>query len=322
MLKGHNLPCKSKSNKLILPGLIVLAAATVACASSASNASTSTQVIPPDLNNSTLTPLPTQGSETIQPADTIQAASTNMIYHGVILVKEDDRLNVRSGPGVANDIVTSFNPIFAAIEITDVGVTLDDGTLWVPIKRLESEGWVNRYFLTEIVTADTFCADLQVETLLQSIRDSIASDNGSQLANLVHPQRGLLIRLNWWNEEVRLTQNEINIVFSDLTSRDWGIQDGSGNPINGTASEVIIPLLKTDILAAQTVTTCNEIMASGTAGLVTIPYEYAGMNYYSFHRPPPNQEDGIFDWGTWVIGIEYWEGQPYLAYLIHYQWEI
>jgi hypothetical protein len=56
--------------------------------------------------------------------------------------------------------------------------------------------------------------------------------------------------------------------------------------------------------------------------LVQVPPEYIGFNYYSVYRTAVDDEDNPFDWGSWVIGIEYWDGLPYLVYLIHYEWEI
>jgi hypothetical protein len=74
--------------------------------------------------------------------------------HGVVMVREDDVLNVRSGPGVGNPVVATFPTSFAAIKITGPGVYTDDGALWVPVQRLETSGWVNRYFLTEVVPSE------------------------------------------------------------------------------------------------------------------------------------------------------------------------
>ena len=45
-------------------------------------------------------------------------------------------------------------------------------------------------------------------------------------------------------------------------------------------------------------------------------------SHYSVYRPAIDDEDNIFDWGSWVIGIEYWDGTPHLVYFVHYEWEI
>ena len=93
-----------------------------------------------------------------------------------------------------------------------------------------------------------------------------------------------------------MNKDEVASLFESEESYSWGIADGSGDPIEGTFSEV-------------------------TAGLVQLPTSYEGTNYYSFFRPAGPDEFEL-DWGTWVMGVEFWLGQPYLSYMVHYEWEI
>ena len=65
---------------------------------------------------------------------------------------------------------------------------------------------------------------------------------------------------------------------------------------------------------------CDEILHGPTAGLVILPDGYEQLHYFSAYRPAPESQE--FDWGTWVIGVDRWQGQYYLSYLIHYDYEI
>jgi len=140
------------------------------------------------------------------------------------------------------------------------------------------------------------------------------------LAQLVHPERGLRLHHSWWNPEVRLTQANVRNIFASNIQIDWGVQDGSGNPITGTFSQEILPLLQNDLLKASE-SACDEILHGGTAGLVRLPDGYEPVHYYSLHRPGTEEFAGM-NWGTWVVGVEQWQDSWYVSFLVHFQWEI
>ncbi len=83
---------------------------------------------------------------------------------------------------------------------------------------------------------------------------------------------------------------------------------------------MIAPLIKKNLTSAN-VLDCNHIGHGGTAGIIKLPDSYDGVNFYSSFRQP-GSEDFELDWGTWVIGVENWQGRYSLSYLIHYEWEI
>ena len=76
-----------------------------------------------------------------------------------------------------------------------------------------------------------------------------------------------------------------------------------------------------DILPATEIT-CNVLEYGGTPGFVIIPDYYEGVNFYSLYRPAePDDPSYPLDWGTWAVGIEQWEGEFYVSFMIHYRWE-
>ena len=261
----------------------------------------------------TLAPTPTE----TEPALALPQESGEEIYR-VAFVADNDVLNVRSGPGVGNEASGTFAPDASDIFITGPGKQVS-GSTWVPVEGQGVQGWVNSRYLTGQVSSETFCEDTAVLGLLEQLETAVANEDGDLLAQLVHPQRGLRLHTSWWNPVVHVQQEDVSDLFSSTASHDWGIEDGSGLPIDGSFGEVMLPLLQ-DNLSVATTKTCNQIEHGPTAGAVRLPDGYQNVNQYSYYRPA---KDAIgFDWGTWVIGIELWQSEPVISSLVFYDYEI
>jgi hypothetical protein len=260
----------------------------------------------------TLPPSPTAAGPTASPTPGPE-------LYSVAFVLSDDVLNVRSEPGVDSPKLGSLAPNDRDVEITGEGQVVDP-SLWVPIQADGLSGWVNSRFLTAQVKTEDFCQDPRVQAIVDNLRATIQLRDGQALAALVHPQRGLRLRHSWWNNEIKLVGGEVSRVFTDPTKRDWGREDGSGIPIVGSFEDAMLPLLDKDLVGA-TESVCGQIVGGDTAGIIRLPAEYEAVNIQTAYRPAP--ADGPSnDWGSWGIGIEFWRGQPYLSFLVHYTWEI
>ena len=254
-------------------------------------------------------PIPTEIPPTTAP--TIGGAAD----FAVIFVEPNDVLNVRSGPGVDFGIVGTIPPDATDVAITGSG-QLVSGSTWVPVQRGNLAGWVNSRFLTGTVADQTFCGNTAVLDLLDQFRTAVANQDDASLSQLIHPERDLRVRLLWYEAETRLDNQNL---FSDPTSYNWGNAAGSGEPILGTPAQVLLPRLQNDFVGA-TETACNEILHGGTPGFVVVPEAYEALNYYSYYRPGTEEYAGL-NWGSWVIGLELWQGSYYVTALVHYQWE-
>ncbi len=241
------------------------------------------------------------------------------VQYQVAFVTADDTLNVRSGPGVANGVVGELAPFASGVRITGPGQVVA-GSTWVPIAAGALTGWVNGRYLTETIAETTFCSDTAVTKLLADLETAVINQDGNLLAQLIHPERGLRIHHDWWNPEVFISQVDARQIFTSAAGYDWGVQDGSGFSIVGSFKTEILPLLQEDLVLA-TETGCDEIMHGGTAGFVRLPDGYDAVHYYSLHRPGTDEFAGM-NWGTWVIGIEQWQGAYYVSFLVHFHWEI
>lgn len=175
---------------------------------------------------------------------------------------------------------------------------------------------------SQALSPDTFCGDEDVRALLEELQTAVADGNEEQLAQLIHPEQGLRVRVNWWNPEVHLTGAEVESLLSNETSYEWGTETGSGRAITGSFAEVVLPRLENDLVPAEEAG-CSEILHGPTAGMVQLPEEnaYEDAMLFSLHRPAP--PDGIeMDWGSWAVGVEQWQDELRITFLVHYQWEI
>jgi uncharacterized protein YraI len=257
-----------------------------------------------------------------------EAAATSSaapeIRYAVIFLADGEVLNVRAGPGVTNPVVGSLQA--NARDLIPTGKRQDvDGVTWIEIEQPEGgEGWVSSDFLTEQATPARVCSDPQVGLLLDQFGSAVRNQDGRALAALVSPRHGLTIHHNVWNSAVVLRDPQVfGVIFNSTTDYDWGIADGSGDPLVGPFKDIILPKLENVLLQSHT-RNCNTlergVATGGTTGFVYWPYDYASLSYVAIYRPPPPDQE--LDWRTWVVGIEYVEGKPYLAVLIQFHWEI
>lgn len=274
--------------------------------------------IPTSIATDTAATIPTDApTATAVPATNTPIANSNNQpdNYAVVFVETNDVLNMRSGPGVDFGVVGTLPPNATNVQITGSGQVVA-GSTWVPIQQGGLAGWVNSRFLTQVVLDAAFCGDTAVLQLLDRLKTAVANQDDAIFAQLIHPERGLRVRLLWREAETRLDNQGL---FSDSASYNWGAAAGSGEAIIGTPAEILLPRLQTDLFEA-TEMACNEISHGGTAGFVVLPDTYAPINYYSFYRPG-TEEFAELNWGSWVVGLELWQGQYYLSTLVHYQWE-
>lgn len=280
---------------------------------------TVTATLPTATTAPTTSPLPTAtaAATNTAPAPSEALPTTSEDVYRVAFLAPNDVLNVRTGPGADNDIAGTLPPDAQGITITGKGREVANA-VWVPIAAGELEGWVNSRFLTGQVASEDFCGDVAVLAVLDELETAVATQDSALLAQLTHPERGLRLHHDWWNPAVWLSTGEVGTLFESTTSYEWGTADGSGLPISGSFSEVMLPLLEEDLLNAIE-SACNQLPHGATAGDVRLPNGYAQVNHYGLHRPPADIE---FDWGTWAVGIELWQGAYHLSYLVHYDYEI
>jgi hypothetical protein len=243
--------------------------------------------------------------------------------YAVAFLADGEILNVRSGPGVTYEIVGSLQANSHNLRTTGEEELVDE-VPWMEIYLENGVGWVSGVYLTEEKEASEVCDDPLIGVLLDGLITALRNQDGEALSELVSPIHGLTIQHNVWNPPVRLSYpDDLRTFYTSDQEYDWGIHEASGEALTGSISEVILPRLENVLLQNHT-RQCNTLekgVATGpTTGYVYWPYDYSAFNYIALYRSaPPEQE---LDWRTWVAGIEYIDGKPYLVVLIQFYWEI
>lgn len=269
-------------------------------------------------NFSTPPPVFNEAAESAVFADIV--STFKWLPYGVVGVTPPDGLNVRSGPDTANPtVVPSPGLAYNANNIIRTGASSTvSGVEWWEIQKPGGgTGWVNSLYLTEYVPSATFCADSKVATLLADLGNALKNSDGTRLAALVSPKHGVDIRLVTNNKPVNYTPTTAATIFASTTSQNWGAAASSGQIINGTFKDVMLPKLLDVYNNPNFKLTCNDTTKVGPISQPW-PLEYTNINFYSVYKPATTA--GGQDWRDFLVGIEYVNGQPYLFALIHFEW--
>jgi hypothetical protein len=269
----------------------------------------------PPVGNSV--PSPTD-APTIEPEPTVILLAE--VPYAVAWVPELVPLAVRQPAGITSMAVASLASDQRGLTVTGKTTQMGSST-WVEINLPEGgKGWVNGWNITEDVLGSSFCADPRIPELANQFILAIKERDGGKLSDLVSPKRGLIVRHDWWNPEVRIGFSSVPSVFLDPSPQIWGVNRDSELAIGGTFREVILPQLE-DVFSVAPEFHCGELGVGSTAQDAIWPSDYANMNYISFHRAAPEPGSQL-NWRTWALGIEYLDGVPYLTLLVQYRGEI
>lgn len=239
--------------------------------------------------------------------------------YAVVLVLPGDILNIRSGAGVSNNIVGTLQPTATGLNRTGPA-TSAGGDRWVEIQNPSGgTGWVNANFLTESVSASTFCNDPRVIELLNNTKTALLNSDGKLLSSLVSPVHGLYLHLWRYGTVANYSPEEAQWVFQSEYEVGWGAAPGSGEETKGTFNAQPLPKLK-EVFGANYSSHCNNTLDLATFALQPVPPEYSNINFYTIYKPGTEQYGGL-DWRAWIVGVEYVGGKPTLFSLIHFQWE-
>lgn len=280
-------------------------------ASASPTAGIQTPVIPPQ----TPTPVPT--NIVARPSGLTPGAPSGP--YAVILVPSEDVLNIRSAAGVENPITGSFAPTSKNVMRTGRSAKVGD-SVWVEIQAPGGgTGWVNANYLTEYVAPSAFCANTQVSTLLNDIKSTVLTSNGQSLASLVSPVHGFDLRLWRYGTVANYDSEHARFLFDSTFEVNWGPMPGSGEDSIGSFATAVLPKL-TEVFGANYELHCNDTLDLATFSLAPWPPEYGNINFYAVHKLGSEIYGGL-DWRTWLVGIEFVGGKPYLFSMTHFQWE-
>ncbi|MFH1185206.1 MAG: hypothetical protein V1755_09250 [Chloroflexota bacterium] len=162
-----------------------------------------------------------------------------------------------------------------------------------------------------------FCADEQPRALIAKFRSAILASDSAGLAALVSAEHGVDARLFRDGRVVNYDREHAAALFASSFAVNWGTAPGSGLATIGSFQELLVPDLL-DVLTKNYVLSCNEIRVGGTT--YTAAWPHTGIDYYSMHFPGTPASDGL-DWHTWLLGMHYVGGNPYLYAMMQFEWE-
>ncbi len=210
-------------------------------------------------------------------------------------------------PAVATATSLALPTLLAGTPLADPFVTQPSGThVVVTSAPLETQ-----------VPSAVFCADSQATTLINSFKTAVQTSNGPALASLISPTHGMEARLYRNGRVVTYDRAHAKFLFETTYSVDWGPAPGSGQETMGAFHETILPDLL-NIFNKSYTATCNQVQVGGASYQATWPY--SGINFYSLYYPG-SQGNGSMDWHTWLIGMQYVGGKPYLYAIMQFKWE-
>lgn len=220
-------------------------------------------------------------------------------------VEPDDRLTIRSGPGVSNASIGSFSPSVTDIEIFGevVFVGVDENqTMWTPVVIGDGAGWVARRFLRPRASGPIeTIGDVGGETLATAAVVVEALGSHAFLATLVGEQ-GLRISTDEYIDEsdVVLSAQQLEAASADVL--EWGSEDGSGEPIIRSIEEHFAHLGGLTALTSTEVVSVDSNVGYGNTinniaeyypGAIVVEYHFGGTEYY-----------GQLDWSSVRLVLE------------------
>ena len=236
----------------------------------------------------------------------------------VILLKEGESLNIHLSAGEESKVIGTLPARAAGIPLLG-GEELIGEELWVEIQASTGEaGWVNARYLTEYLPAEIFCADPQIQYLLDDFYVALENKDGDLLASLISPTHGLDLRYYRYGTVANYTPEKAGWVFKSDYQVNWGNEPGSGFEKIGSFSEIPLPTLL-EVFGADYQLSCNDVGIAASFAPEPWLFEYTNINFYQLFKPG-TEEYAQMDWQSWLVGVEYVDGKPYIFALIHFEW--
>ena len=170
--------------------------------------------------------------------------------------------------------------------------------------------------VTAATNPSSICGDPQVTAMIDSFKKAILNSDGPLLSSLVSPERGMDVAYFRDGTVITYQPEHAKFLFETTFEVDWGTEPGSGAPKKGSFHDVVVPEL-VKIFNQPFTLHCNELMHGGATYELEWPYQ---GEFYSIYFPG-TAENGNMDWHTWVMGIEYVSGKPYVYALMQFFWE-
>jgi hypothetical protein len=146
----------------------------------------------------------------------------------------------------------------------------------------------------------------------------------TKLAAIVHPDKG--VRFSSYSnvnlqKDIVITAAGVPNLMTDTNVFNWGVYDGSGEPINLTFEQYHKKFIfDVDFLEAPQIV-FNEIIKRGNI-INNVKESYPGDIFIEYHFPGFETEYNGMDWRSLILIFEKKENTWYLVGIAHDQWTI
>ncbi len=164
---------------------------------------------------------------------------------------------------------------------------------------------------------------LTVEQTAETVLVALNTKDMAMLASYVHPVEG--VRLSPYSYvdpiNVVLMPNQLASQFASNQTRIWGIQDGSGEPINMTFKNYYDRYLwEHDYTQAPDVTWDSPQQRGNIIN--NIADVYPGLRTVEYHFDGFDPQYGGMDWRSLNLVFEEYKGEWKLVGIVHDEWTI
>lgn len=239
--------------------------------------------------------------------------------YAVVNVARKDTLNLRKEPNSHAPVVERL--AHDTTNLLATGREQGSGSdRWMELVRPRGNGtgWVNALYLTEYVVPQAFCADPRVPVLLEQFTQAMTRRDGKLLSSLIGPDHDLSVTYFRTGNKAGYSRAEAGWLFNSTYKMNWGTHPASGLEVSGSFQDKVLPDLL-DVLANPHQTLCNNPATGGKSYTFEWPPMYRNINFYALYKPGPAGQE--LAWRTWLVGVEYVQGQPYLFALMQLFWE-
>ncbi|WP_163536189.1 hypothetical protein [Gracilibacillus sp. YIM 98692] len=185
------------------------------------------------------------------------------------------------------------------------------------------EKWIVDEIEYEEVSEQTDKKDTQLTSTAENVLDAIARQDFQNLANYVHPEKGVLFSpyVHVTEDAVVFEQEEVASFFENNKVYTWGIYDGSGKVIEFTPSEYYEEFIyDKNYLEEADEVLINERKQRGNM-VNNIDEVFPDADVVEFHIPP--EESGGMDWASLNLVFEKMDSNEWkLVAIVHDQWTI
>lgn len=160
---------------------------------------------------------------------------------------------------------------------------------------------------------------VQGEEILKAFKNG----DYSKLSSYIHPDKGVRFSAYSFVEPTRdktFTASQIQEMTGNTTVYEWGLYDGSGEPIKLNFENYVKKFVyDKDFLTVKKVSFNHPMVGGNTIN--NVAEKYPDATIIEYHDPGKKQNDNM-DWSSLRLAIEKKDGVWYLVGVIHDQWTI